>query len=195
MTPLGDTVRFVDRKETYVCVLERLFKSRVVKSLGGDVKQFESTVIDVFGDFSEFRTSRRRINRRGVDSVGNRGVHLVFHQRNKRADDDAHSFGAHGGQLIAERFAPARRHDRKNVFAAKNRANDFFLIGAKRPKTKRVGERLTQSRPRFVDVVAFRFVCVHLCFSPTGKSADASRSARPLRQIFPSRFIISRTAR
>jgi hypothetical protein len=55
-------------------------------------------------------------------------VNLVFHQRNKRRNDNGCSFHHQGRQLVTQRFSAAGWHDHKCVFAIQYTADDFFLI-------------------------------------------------------------------
>ena len=150
MAPLRDAVRFVNCEERDVRLPQAFPEPIVVEPLGRDVEKVEPARVDLLGDLARFERRRRRVKRRGVDSVFQRGVDLVFHKGEERTDDDAHALRERGGQLITERFSAPRGHNGKDVLTVENGANDLFLIGPERTKSERVRERLIQSWGEFV---------------------------------------------
>lgn len=55
---------------------------------------------------------------------------LVIHECNERADDEGRTAARDAGQLVAEGFSGAGRHDEEYVVALNGCAADGFLIGA-----------------------------------------------------------------
>ena len=72
-------------------------------------------------------------------------VHLVFHQRDERRDDDGEAVARERGKLEAERFAAASRQQREDIFARQRIADDFLLQRAERGEA----EVLLQQREQF----------------------------------------------
>ncbi len=56
--------------------------------------------------------------------------HLVAHQRDERRDHERHPLAHQRRQLVAERLAAARRHDREHRLAGGHRLDDLPLAGA-----------------------------------------------------------------
>lgn len=69
----------------------------------------------------------RAIEERGGDTGSVQAVHLVLHERNEWAYDNSHARQKHGRELVAERFARARRHEREDVAARHHGFHDFSL--------------------------------------------------------------------
>ncbi len=68
-------------------------------------------------------------------------VHLVFHQRDERRDDDRHAVAHQRRQLEAERFAAARRHHDDRVVAGEDGLDDLALPLAKSLEPEEFSER------------------------------------------------------
>ena len=54
-------------------------------------------------------------------------IHLVLHQRNQRRDNQGQPVEPQRRQLIAQRLAPARRHQNERIPARQHAANNLFL--------------------------------------------------------------------
>jgi hypothetical protein len=63
--------------------------------------------------------------------MGLQGVHLVFHQRNERRDDQRAALIEQGGELVTERLAAASRHHRQDVLPLQQSTDDRLLARAK----------------------------------------------------------------
>ena len=57
---------------------------------------------------------------------------LILHQRDERRDDERDARQEQRGDLIAERLAPARRHDAQRIAPRENGVDEFLLPRAKR---------------------------------------------------------------
>ncbi|MPN55541.1 hypothetical protein SDC9_203225 [bioreactor metagenome] len=58
-------------------------------------------------------------------------AHLIFHQRDQRADHNGDAGQQQGRQLVADRFAGARGHNAHRVATGKQLVNNGLLAGAK----------------------------------------------------------------
>ena len=56
-------------------------------------------------------------------------VDLVLHQRDERREDDGGAGEEHRRELVGQRLARARRHERKGVAPGEGAADDLFLSG------------------------------------------------------------------
>src|ERR1019366_9037013 len=71
--------------------------------------------------------------------------HLVFHERDERADDERRSAARQARKLIAERFARPRRHHEEHVVPERGGATRLFLVGPVRRKTEPVAQERAQA--------------------------------------------------
>ena len=73
---------------------------------------------------------------RGVDEGRRRGdlwwelVHLILHQRDQRREDERGGGSQHRGELVRQRLAGARRHERQRVPAVHGGTDNVLLPGA-----------------------------------------------------------------
>ena len=72
------------------------------------------------------------------------GVHLVFHQRDKRRHNDSRTGQYQGRQLIAQRFSSPRRHNHKSVLSCQDILNNGLLITLETGKTEYAQQFLMQ---------------------------------------------------
>ena len=76
-----------------------------------------------------FLGAERGIQKRGGDAAGLEGVDLVLHQRDEWRDDDGQALPHERRQLVAQRLAAARGHDRQHVFAREDGSQRILLSG------------------------------------------------------------------
>ncbi len=74
--------------------------------------------------------------------------HLVFHQRDQRADDQRGAAARDARQLVAQRFAGAGGHDQQDVAALDHGVADGLLVGAEIGKPERVAQQFQRCRDR-----------------------------------------------
>src|SRR5258708_714345 len=67
-------------------------------------------------------------------------VHLVLHQRDERRDNERRARQHHRRELIPERLAEARRHDREHVASAQHGSHDAFLCRTEPAVTEMLAE-------------------------------------------------------
>ena len=149
MTPLGDAMRLVDRHQAHGGPLEAAEKLVERKSLGRDVQQVETARCKLAEHVQPLAFGLRAVEVRGRDAVPPRAVHLVLHQGNERAYNHARARQQAGGELVAQRLAPAGGHHRKHVAAIENRTHRFALTGKEGVVPENGAQRLVN--PRVVD--------------------------------------------
>ena len=69
----------------------------------------------------------RRVQASGLDAEMAKRRHLIAHQRDQGRDHEGQAFAHEGGQLVAQGFAGAGRHDGEHVLAGEHRAHDVLL--------------------------------------------------------------------
>ncbi len=98
--------------------------------LGRDVHKIERTGCELALDGVLGLPVERRIEEGGLHAQILQRVDLILHQRDERRDDDAGAGPDQGGDLVAKRFAAARRHQSEAVAALQQRRDDPFLMQA-----------------------------------------------------------------
>jgi hypothetical protein len=68
---------------------------------------------------------------------------LIAHQGNQRRDDDGKAPAHDRGQLIAQRLARSRRHDRKDIFPREYGFENFLLAWPKAGEAENAFERVS----------------------------------------------------
>ena len=131
VAPFRDAVGLVDGEEGDGQMLQKLDGFFLGESLGSDVKQFGTALHQVVFYFASLDLGERRVEEmsHAVASCGvSDGVDLVFHEGDKRRNNDGGTFANHCRELIAERFATARRHDDEGVVSLQDAVNDSLLL-------------------------------------------------------------------
>lgn len=77
-----------------------------------------------------FDSRKRAVDERGGDAAPGQTVHLVFHQRYKRRDDEGETIELQRGELKDERFPRPGGHDGERVMTCKQAVDGFGLAGA-----------------------------------------------------------------
>ena len=65
-------------------------------------------------------------------------IDLIFHQCNKRTDDNGRAFACKGGKLVTQAFTPTGRHNHEGILTRSKTFNDGFLVSFKIAKTKKL---------------------------------------------------------
>ena len=135
--PLRDAMRLVDRQEAHV-------RARQPGEGGGLRRGAPATHRE--GAAMPSRTARLTKSRslgivgRGeaprLDAVAAQLRDLVAHQRDKRGDDDGEAAAQERRKLVAQRLAPAGRHDGKDVLPSDDGLHDRLLAGAEPGKAE-----------------------------------------------------------
>ena len=129
--PHADAVHLVDDDEADVDPRDRVEEVPLAEPLGCDVEE----PVAALGRRAQPRRGLVRVER-GVDQrrlrrhLGRQLVDLVLHQRDQRREDERRRRPQHRRELVGERLARARRHQRERVAAIDGRADDLLLAGA-----------------------------------------------------------------
>src|SRR6185503_303348 len=134
VTPLRDAMRLVhDQRGNAVGRLQAghdlALELGLQQTFRGDVQQLQVTTLELGEAPRDLLAIERRVDERRFDAVVLQLAHLILHQRNQRRYDDADAGPKQRRQLKAQRFAATRRHDREDVAAVENVADDRFLPG------------------------------------------------------------------
>ncbi len=130
VTPLGDAVSLVHGEQTQSQGLKRAEEGHIAEAFGRDVNESvfplreESQALLLFGD------GNRTVDEcRGNPSAVER-IHLIFHQCDKRRDDEGEAVEMQRGELVDERLARARGHDGKGVLFVEETRDRLLLSRA-----------------------------------------------------------------
>jgi hypothetical protein len=136
--PLRDAMRFVHDEERDLGLLERREEFRVREALGRGEDDLGLALLHVLDRFAFLRGAQGAVDRLGFDADLLELVGLVLHQRDERRDHHRGAVEMHGGKLVAERLAGARRHDRQHVAPRENAFDHVALARAQRFEAKLV---------------------------------------------------------
>ncbi len=175
MPPLRDAMGLVDRKKIDLGASEQLDHVVAHQALGRDIEQAQRAIAHRRRDAPAFVDIGSRIQRRRRNSELAQLRDLVAHQRDQRRDHQGEAFARQRRQLIAERFAAARRHDRQHILAAQRRADDFLLAGAKAGEA----EDAAELGAGFVEKGFARHAPSFRCGSKTGVHCTSSMRSAP----------------
>ena len=132
VTPFADAVGLVDAEQRQPGRLQHLLELLECEPLRGNVKQLRLPATEPPEDLFSAAAVQRTVQVIGRNAVAPRRIDLVLHQRNQRTDHHRRALQQRGRQLVTQRLAAAGRHDRKNVPARENLADDPLLVGTKR---------------------------------------------------------------
>ena len=145
--PLGDAVRLVDREErearTTVDLLEDVEEVREHQPLGCHVQQVELASEQLLPDGLGLLGRQARVPEGGAHAEQPQGVDLVLHERDEGRHNDPDAGQDEGGDLVAQRLAPARGHEHHAVQAVEGPVDDLLLPAAE----AREAEGSAQDRP------------------------------------------------
>ena len=97
------------------------------QALGRDVKQFVFATIGSLGYFTILFLRGIAVQGSCLYTIGTQTLHLVFHQRDKRRNNNGCSLHHQSRNLKAKTLAATRRHQHKTVLPAKNVAYYILL--------------------------------------------------------------------
>ncbi len=135
VAPFRDAVRLVDGIERDLDLAQEgdvvLFGER----LRSEVEQLGLAVEHVLTDLLHGGLVERRVEEVGDARLlgeGAHGVDLILHQGDQGRNDDGHALHEQRRQLVAQRFAAARRHQHKRILSFEHVADDRLLIPLER---------------------------------------------------------------
>ena len=109
---------------------QRAEEGHVAEAFGRDIDESifplreESQSLILFGE------GDCAVDERGGDALAVERVHLVFHQRDERRDDEGQAVELQRGELVDERFSRARGHDGERVLFVEQGLNRLLLSRA-----------------------------------------------------------------
>ena len=124
-------MRFVDgeqRDRHLRHLFEEAFRQQALRR---DIQQLQ-----IAGEHAPFDVALRerietRIQERRFDAELAQRGDLILHQRDQRRNHDRRAFAQQRGDLVAQRFSAAGRHQHERVAAARDVPDDGFLISPK----------------------------------------------------------------
>ena len=155
--PLADAVRFVDGEQADGGVVEEAQETFAYQPFGRNVEQFQTACGDVVGDLAHVVGRRAAVYRRAMHACRAQVGHLVVHQRDQRRHHHRHAAAHQGGNLVTQRFAPARRHQHQQAVAARQRFDDFRLPPAKRGVAEHIVQYFKRGRGSHGGVSVIRY--------------------------------------
>ncbi len=141
VAPFADAMRLVNGEQVHVPLLQIFDKAGQHQPLGRDVEQPKFAVVQAAQSRTRFAGGERRIQKRRGNSGGLQRVHLVFHQRDERRDDDGEAGPHERGQLEAKRFAAAGRQHGEDVLVGERVADDVLLQRAEGTEAEKLFQR------------------------------------------------------
>ena len=100
MPPLADAVRLIDREERRTGAPEPLRESRQRQPLGRDVEQVHPRHREVALDGGALLPALAAVEVGGGNTGLAKRVHLIFHERNQRRDDDGQPAEVRSRRLV-----------------------------------------------------------------------------------------------
>jgi hypothetical protein len=126
--PLGDTVRFIDGHERQAQSLQRLDELGQGEPLWRDVEELDRLRRDLAKHLRHLARTQGAVQELRGDAVLPRRIHLVLHERDKRADDHSRPGQKERRELIAQGLPAARGHDSEHVPLRKDGPDDVLLV-------------------------------------------------------------------
>ena len=146
VAPLRDAMRFVDREDCNVAALEEAKRALLHETFRRNIEKIEPASRELTLDLVLRRAILCRVEKRRLDAEIAQRIDLILHQRDQRRDDDAGARPDKSGDLIAQRFAAAGRHQRQTIAAAQEGRDDIALQRPKAFVPKDVFERRASRR-------------------------------------------------
>ena len=108
------------------------------------IQQLEPLLIEVLNHAAFFEPGEAGVKRRRRDLPLLHAGYLILHERDERRNDEGQPGQESRGQLIAERFTLAGRHDRHRISPGQYGANDLLLARPKLRKAELFAELSSQ---------------------------------------------------
>ena len=190
VTPLTDTVRFIDRKKRDFLTIELIQETFGKKPFGRNVQKVELAPFDGPPGVGGFSSTE-------VGSVGD-STHthlvqlrdLVLHERNQGRYHNAHARTAKGRHLITNRLAATGRHQDQCIAGIGNMPDDLCLEADEVRMAKYAGQRLARALKDGWVRQAFRRHCIRLF----GLANRGPHSRQPKHRTLLTGFDQSRAA-
>jgi hypothetical protein len=129
-------VRLVYRKQRDLHPIQQAQHARGQQPFRGNVEKIQLTREQRGLDSLLSNTIKRRVEEGGADTQLGQGIHLILHQGNQRRDDDADTLAHQSRNLITQRLAPTRRHQRQDIAPLQQGPDDVRLMVAERTEAE-----------------------------------------------------------
>ncbi len=139
---------FVDGEQGKLRAFEQRQRPLLQQPLRRDIEEIELARGDPAFECRLLAIVKRGIQERGPDADLGQRLHLVLHECDERRDDDAGAGPYESGDLIAQRLAAARRHQRQGITTGDHGGDDVCLMRAKFAKAEYVGQHLARAIER-----------------------------------------------
>lgn len=120
---------FVNGKKADFQAFEQWLKSLRHQFFGADVEELDVASEEGIFDVALLVERKGAVDECRWNAIGAEAFHLVFHQRDERADHHCHAFECDGGDLVTNALPTARGHQHERVFFVKNGLDDVGLQG------------------------------------------------------------------
>ena len=124
-------MRLVHRDETHFHISEFEAEELGVDAFGRKVEELVLAEDDVVEFSVDLLSRKSRVNGRGADVSAAEVLHLVFHERNERRDDQARALHHECRHLEGDALAAAGGHEAEGVVAGEEAVDDLALDAAK----------------------------------------------------------------
>ncbi len=132
MAPLRDAMRLVDGEPVDAGLAQPVERPGFEQPLRRNVEQPHRPRFERRFDDGIVGVGVARVQGAGDDAAIGELTHLIAHQGDQRRDDHRQLAAHDGRQLVAQRFAGARRHDGQHILAGQQRLHHFGLAGTQR---------------------------------------------------------------
>ena len=128
--PLRHAMRLVYREQRQALRVEPVERARLQQAFRRDVEQVERAVLDRGLGLADFMPIQRRVQAGGAHAGLAQRIHLVFHQRDERRDDNADTVAHHRRYLVAQRLAAAGGHQHQRIAPGQQVGDGVLLLQA-----------------------------------------------------------------
>ena len=162
MPPLAQAVSLIHGNHIHVHLRQSTHEPLMAETLRSHIHQLERPVLHAGQAFPLFRKAQGAVDHGGGNPSGGKGVHLVFHQGDQRADHQADPVPAQGGKLVAQGFPSPGGHHHQHVAAFHDGSHHAVLS---LPQTGKA-EVLLQCLHRRPDHLELAHFLRSVCHSP-----------------------------
>jgi len=142
VAPLADAMRFVHGDQARADAPEERQCCARGEPFGRHVKELQPAFVEACEDGLRFLLGVAGSQRAGLDPGFAQAADLVAHERDEGGDHDGHAAPHERGQLEAERFAAAGRHDGQRVAPRRHGGHDFGLARPEGVESEDGGKKL-----------------------------------------------------
>ena len=120
-------MRFIDGNQAHAGIAEQRQRLRHGEALWREIEEAQLAVCHGAQGVARFGVVVTGIERGGGNAVALQLRDLIPHQRDERRNHECQPIAEECRELIAQRLAPAGRHDGQHIAARKHGADDVIL--------------------------------------------------------------------